>query len=380
MRNDDVLLNEAYAQVYNEGILDRLKGQAAGIGSGLKQGVQNIAGKIAGAAGADVKTSGKTMGGAYANAQQTSLLNSFIKKAQKELNDFVNDMSKMGANNIEDVKKTHPQIAQQMQQVNGVIEYLKQSAAGQKPQGDTQAQPQGGNQAQLPAPKVDSQLQDQGNTATPVSGDQSQDDQSQGDQSQAANFNADVAGKPPAVQQSKSVVPNEVQRSKTPGGTMNVSSSIVTQPKQVNQLPTDEPVQKVPSVSGALKDQGIQDAEVVGGEETQKESPTQGYADVLGQQDGKKPEAYQSTTPAGQSVQASENDLKGSGAIQKKPYAKKEDGWYIGATKVGDQKAKILDDLWKKQNKGTQQSSSTSTGNNSDWKQTGAGKVTKTYK
>ena len=352
MNKDDLLLSEAYAQVYNEGIWDRLKGQASGIGSGLRQGVQNVAGKIAGATGANVQTSGKTMGGAYANAQQTSLLNSFIKKAQGELNDFVNDMSKMGAGSIQDVQKTHPQIAQQMQQVNDVIEYLKQTAAGQKPDANAQAPA---------APAAAPQAQDGStNAASAATTGDNTDANAAGDQSQNVNFNADVAGKPPAIQAQGGTVqniPHGPQRTSTPGGTTNTSfsmaDSVPTGAKQLNQLQPEEPVQS------AVPTAGVQDAEIGGDEESQKTGGTPEIArNEMEQQFGPSKEAYQSNTPEGQSVQASQSDLNnGSGAVEKKPYNKKADGWYIGATKVGDSKAKILDDLWKKQNKGTQQSS-----------------------
>ena len=62
MNKDEILLSEAYAKIYNEGIWDRLKGQASGIGAGLRQGAQNLASKAAGALGADVKPTGQGMG------------------------------------------------------------------------------------------------------------------------------------------------------------------------------------------------------------------------------------------------------------------------------------------------------------------------------
>jgi len=257
----------------------------------------------------------------------------------------------MGAGSIQDVQKTHPQIAQQMQQVNDVIEYLKQTAAGQKPDANAQAPA---------APAAAPQAQDGStNAASAATTGDNTDANAAGDQSQNANFNADVAGKPPAIQAQGGTVqniPHGPQRTSTPGGTTNTSfsmaNSVPTGAKQVNQLQPEKPVQS------AVPTAGVQDAEIVGGEEAQKESPTQGYVDTMAKDDGKKAEAYQSTTPEGQSVQASQSDLNnGSGAVEKKPYNKKADGWYIGATKVGDSKAKILDDLWKKQNKGTQQSS-----------------------
>jgi hypothetical protein len=135
MNKDEILLSEAYAKIYNEGIWDRLKGQASGIGAGLRQGAQNLASKAAGALGADVKPTGQGMGGAYANAQQTSLLNSFINKAEREIADFKNDISKMGVNaDIESIRQTHPQIATQIDQVEKLVAYLKNPQSSSAPE------------------------------------------------------------------------------------------------------------------------------------------------------------------------------------------------------------------------------------------------------
>ena len=350
MNKDDLLLSEAYAQVVNETIGDRLKGMGAGIGAGLRQGVQNVAGKIAGATGANVQTSGNTAGGAYANAQQTSLVNSFIKKAQKEIADFNNDVSKMGVNPNDE---QFPEIKKQLDSVNNLIKFL------QNPQGPAPAPAPAGGTTPTAAP-------DGGTTPTAATASSTAtgipNANETEDQGQTGNFNANLVGQTPTVQKPKTIatqqqstgtvqgIPHGIQRN--PNTNTNTSFSMANpQPvtKQVNELPKQEPVQK------AMPEQPEQEAELVGGEEKPQ---TQGYANLMGQQDGKKPEAPKSTTPEGQSVQASQSDLNnGSGAVEKKPYTKKADGWYIGTTKVGDAKATILDKLWQKQNKSTQQSS-----------------------
>jgi hypothetical protein len=131
MNKDQLLLSEAYGQIYNEGIIDRVKGQFSGMGAGLKQGAQNLVGKAAGALGAEVKTSGQTMGQSYAKAQQTSLLKSFIAKANKEINDFFNDLNKMGAGaDVEAIRKTHPAIADKIDKVKNLSSYLEKQASG----------------------------------------------------------------------------------------------------------------------------------------------------------------------------------------------------------------------------------------------------------
>jgi hypothetical protein len=337
MRNDDVLLNEAYSKIYNEGIWDRLKGQASGIGAGLKQGVQNVAGKIAGATGANVQTSGKTMGGAYANAQQTSLLNSFIKKAQGELNDFINDMSKMGAGSIQDVQKTHPQIAQQMQQVNGVIEFLKQSAAGQKP--EATAQSPAGQTPQAPATQEPQSPAAEAPKEDPKSLEAST---SSGTGALTVQQPKTLATPEQATGGAVQGIPHGPQRTSTPGGTTNTSfsmaKSVPNGAKQLNQLPKEEPVQP------AFKSPAEQDAEIVGGEEKPQ---TQGYVDAMAQDDGKKPEAQQ--TPSAPQPDVDDTYTGPKGITYTFQPTKNGDGWVDQNGKYNSGMQRTLTLGWQKQ-------------------------------
>jgi hypothetical protein len=281
MNKDDLLLSEAYSQVYNEGIWDRLKGQASGIGAGLKQGAQNVASKAASALGAEVKPSGQTMGGSYANAQQTSLVNSFIKKAEKEISDFSNDIKKMGAGaNISDIEKTHPQIATQLKQVNGLLTYLKNPQAEPPAAPAAPAAPDAGKVAPTPSSE----------TPSPVAPATEQPKKS--DIAQLAASTPSGTG-PLTVQNPKtnatsqqatgvvSGIPHGPQRTSTLGGTTNTSFSMAnnSQPKQVNQLPKEQPVQK------AFTPPVEQDAEIVEPKQASSGTP-EAVVDVMKQQDG----------------------------------------------------------------------------------------------
>ena len=105
-KNDSKLISEAYDQIYSEGIWDRLKGIGSGIKMGVGTGLKNLGGKIVG----DPQFQNtQTMGQAYAKAQQSSLFKSFVTKAEKELNDFLNDLKKMGVDaDINSIRQTHP--------------------------------------------------------------------------------------------------------------------------------------------------------------------------------------------------------------------------------------------------------------------------------
>ena len=110
MKNkDQILLEQAYDSI-NEGIWDRVKGQAAGIGAGIKQGAQNIA--IAGAnkLGAGITPTGKTMGQAYAQKQQKSIFSSFISKAKSEMKEFEVDIQKLGKADMAALEASNPEI------------------------------------------------------------------------------------------------------------------------------------------------------------------------------------------------------------------------------------------------------------------------------
>lgn len=110
MKNkDQILLEQAYDAV-NEGIWDRVKGQAAGIGAGLKQGAQNVATAAANKLGAGITPTGKTMGQAYAQKQQKSIFNSFITKAKSEIKEFETDIQKLGKADLAALEASNPEI------------------------------------------------------------------------------------------------------------------------------------------------------------------------------------------------------------------------------------------------------------------------------
>lgn len=90
---DQILLEQAYDEV-NEGIWDRIKGQAAG-GMGAAKALF---------------TPGKTMGQGYAQAQQKSIFNSFVKKVQSEIKEFEDDIQKLGKADLNALKSSHPEI------------------------------------------------------------------------------------------------------------------------------------------------------------------------------------------------------------------------------------------------------------------------------
>lgn len=124
MKNkDDLLLEQAYEQV-NEGIWDRLKGQGAGIMSGLKQGAKNVAIGAANKLGANITPTGKSMGQAYAQSQQKSIFNSFLKKTRAEIDEFKADIQKLGKQDLDTLKASHPEIEQTIKSYEGLLAYL----------------------------------------------------------------------------------------------------------------------------------------------------------------------------------------------------------------------------------------------------------------
>ena len=120
---DQILLEQAYDEV-NEGIWSTLKGQVAGIGAGLKQGAQNLAIGAANKLGANINTSRKTMGQAYAQSQQKSIFNGFLKTAQSEIAEFEADIQKLGKADIAALKSSHPEIDQVIASYKKLMEYL----------------------------------------------------------------------------------------------------------------------------------------------------------------------------------------------------------------------------------------------------------------
>lgn len=142
MANDEHLLEEAYSQIYQEGILDRLKDQGAGLKAYAKQGLQNTGNAIARATGNKVEPTNRTATNAFADAQQKSLIKTFIKKAQKEVEDFKRDMEAMGGG--DEAIKNDPsftEAAQQIQQVDNLINYLNEFDAGNVGAAPTPATP-----------------------------------------------------------------------------------------------------------------------------------------------------------------------------------------------------------------------------------------------
>lgn len=133
MKNKDDLILE---QLYQEGILDRLGGQFKGIKAGSGQLLQNLGRKIYQKAGGEgMPAPSQTTGQAYAKAQQKSLLNSFIKKTNNEIEDFRKDLLAMGVSgDPEEIKKTHPVIAQRLKQVESLLNYLNNPSAAPSPQ------------------------------------------------------------------------------------------------------------------------------------------------------------------------------------------------------------------------------------------------------
>jgi hypothetical protein len=124
MKSKDDLILE---QLYQEGILDRLGGQFKGVKAGGSQILQNLGRKIyQKAGGVAIPAAAQTAGQAYAKAQQKSLLDSFIKKTSSEIEDFKKDLLAMGVSgDPEEIKKTHPVIAQRIKQVESLLKYLK---------------------------------------------------------------------------------------------------------------------------------------------------------------------------------------------------------------------------------------------------------------
>jgi hypothetical protein len=280
MNKDDLLLSEAYARIQNEGTGARINYMGQGVGaaaSNLWQGLKaKGANALAGKHVVDAPT--QTAGQAYQAAGGKWLVDDFVKKAQAEITDFYNDAKKMGvdASNIEAIKKTHPQIADQLQKVTGLLDLLKngggqnpQAPAGQAPAGQAPQAP-AGQAPQAPA----GQAPQAPATQTPAGQEDNGKNQENG---QAGKFSAPLVGQSPAVKEPSTGgaiqgIPHGINRTATPGGTTNTSFSFAnpsqTSPKQVNKLPEEEPVQK------AFTPPAQQDAEIVN--DKQKQS-TAGY-------------------------------------------------------------------------------------------------------
>jgi hypothetical protein len=122
MKNKDVLLLE---NLYQEGIIDRLKGQGAGIKTGAGTILKNIGSRFAGD-----KTPKQSAGKEYSKAQQTSLLQSFKKKVEKEIQDFNNDLKSFKVNpNPVELERDFPIIAQRLKEIDKLKSFLDNPAA-----------------------------------------------------------------------------------------------------------------------------------------------------------------------------------------------------------------------------------------------------------
>jgi hypothetical protein len=249
MTNDDRLLSEAYSQIYQEGIGDRLKGQAAGLGAYAKQGLKNIGASIARGVGNEVEPSNKTATNAFADAQQNSLIKTFIKKAQKEVDDFKKDMAAMGGD--EEAIKNDPNFssaAQQIQQVTNLINYLNGfGSGGETPnasEGQGENKPEAG---QTPTPSSSPEQK------TNTEAESENDENYKPSEEDAAKINAGISK--PQTLAVKTTTPTQTQgglishgRQNVPNGTVNYSASMAnSQPKPERSIGgniDNEPVQK----------------------------------------------------------------------------------------------------------------------------------------
>jgi hypothetical protein len=115
-KKDDFLLE----QLYQEGILDRLRGQGAGLRQGAGTLLQKAGAKISGQQGPQ-----KSARAEYAKAQQTSLLNTFKRKVDKEIADFNNDLKSFKVNPDPNVlEQDFPIIVQRLKEIENLKNYL----------------------------------------------------------------------------------------------------------------------------------------------------------------------------------------------------------------------------------------------------------------
>ena len=115
-RKDDLLLE----QLYQEGIIDRLRGQGSGLGKMAGAGLQKLGAKLSGTEAPKISARGE-----YAKAQQKSLLNSFKKKVESEINDFYNDLKSFKVNpDPNQMEQDFPVIAQKLKLIQNLRDYL----------------------------------------------------------------------------------------------------------------------------------------------------------------------------------------------------------------------------------------------------------------
>jgi uncharacterized protein YjbJ (UPF0337 family) len=124
-RKDEFILE----QLYQENIWDRLKGQTSGLKQGAGTFVKNVGGKLSGDTGPR-----KSARAEYAKAQQTSLLNSFKKKVDNEINDFNNDLKSFKVDpNPNNLEKDFPIIAQRLKEIEKLQTFLKNPSSAPAP-------------------------------------------------------------------------------------------------------------------------------------------------------------------------------------------------------------------------------------------------------
>jgi hypothetical protein len=157
---DSKLIAEAYIGIHREGVIDSLKKTGAGIAAGAKAVGTNLAGSayqaLGGKAGPKVN-----VGSAVAQAQHKSLFGSFIKKANKEITDFMNDAKKMvPGGDLSNIASTYPDIDQKIKAVQQLLVVLQQQeqqitgkpAAGAQQQAAPAPTPQPTQQQPAPTP------------------------------------------------------------------------------------------------------------------------------------------------------------------------------------------------------------------------------------
>jgi hypothetical protein len=124
-RKDDLLLEE----LYQEGIFDRVRGQGSGLLSGAGAALQKVGAKIAGTEAPKISARAE-----YAKAQQKSLLNSFKRKVESEINDFYNDLKSFKVNpDPNELEKDFPIIAKKIKVIQNLKNYLSDPNKYPKP-------------------------------------------------------------------------------------------------------------------------------------------------------------------------------------------------------------------------------------------------------
>jgi hypothetical protein len=150
-KKDSELIAEAYENIYNEGVWDRIKGTAAQIGGNIKGTGQAIKGglqqvKAAGqylqgndAAAKATRDLGRQNVQAGKNLGQNAKIDSLLKSKTQAINglanDIINDFTKMGLNNAvtpaPGVKGRTPKTAAQL--AAGMLKYVTDELNSRRP-------------------------------------------------------------------------------------------------------------------------------------------------------------------------------------------------------------------------------------------------------